>query len=148
MIIRTMHKSITLLLASTRLKGCINARAHGSGSVGVCSQTGSDRSCVHTRPPLPGLGLLFVLAWIGYQFGSDPLRSRGDARIRSRTGADAKRGLFSLLSTRVSCAHLEASFTSALLWSDPYRWHLHGTCMDRIQTRTDPNWICSRLQAA
>ena len=38
-----------------------------------------------------------------YQFGSDPFRSRGDARIRSRTGAAVKRGLFSLLTTSVSC---------------------------------------------
>ena len=38
-----------------------------------------------------------------YQFGSDPFMSRGDARIRSRPGADAKRGMFSLLNTRVSC---------------------------------------------
>ena len=38
-----------------------------------------------------------------YQFGSDPFRSRGDAQIRSRIGADEKRGLFSLLNTRVSC---------------------------------------------
>ena len=38
-----------------------------------------------------------------YQFGSDPLRSRGDAQIRSRTGEDVKRGLFSLLNTRISC---------------------------------------------
>ena len=38
-----------------------------------------------------------------YQFGSDPIGSRADARIRCRTGADAKRGLLSLLNTRVSC---------------------------------------------
>ena len=38
-----------------------------------------------------------------YQFGSDPFRFRVDVRIRSKTGADAKRGLLSLLDTRLSC---------------------------------------------
>ena len=37
-----------------------------------------------------------------FQFRSDPFRSRVDSQILSRTGADAKRGWFLLLNTRIS----------------------------------------------
>ena len=38
--------------ANWPLLGPLRPRAHGSGSIWVWSQTGADRPCVHTRPPL------------------------------------------------------------------------------------------------
>ena len=52
-------------------------------------------------PKLERIGLAYTRGLLyPIQFGSDPLKSRVDARIRSRIGADVKRGLFSLLNIK------------------------------------------------
>ena len=82
-----------------------------------------------------------------YQFGTDPFRSRGDARIRSRTGADAKRGLFSLLNKgfpvrgRKPLSHPHY-FGLSLLWIGSIlvesTRNLYGSDLNEIRSKMDP----------
>ena len=119
-------------------------RAHGGRSVWLRSQTGADKPYVHTRPPLSDQ----IWLCYAYQFGSDPFRSRGDARIRSRFGADVRRGLLLSLNARVFFTHQEASFDIHITWERIHISDVHsgpvwiGFKREKIQNGSAP--VCTK----